>query len=321
MSSDEARDEERIRRITAVLRRLRNDELPDRLPIEADDALGELEREANHTIEAHDARFQERLLFSVGPVVLFRWRNSDGWPVEYVSDNVIDLTGHSGDDFMSRKQIYSDLIAKEDLPRVFEEVQRFSAAGNPWFVHEPYRLVRPDGRTVWVSDYSVIRRDASGAITHYFGYLFDITERIEELKRLEKSESIIRQLKTPVLQVWDGILAMPVLGAVDEERAAQMTESLLSEVSGQSVRVAVLDLTGLEEVNGATMEHLVRMVRAVQLLGCKCVVSGISPAVARVIVELGIDTGALSTFATLQSALGYALKWSETKSKPAVGKR
>ncbi len=304
----------RIQRVTAILKRLANEEVPKRLEVTGDDAIGELEREVNRTIEALDARLQERLLFSVGPVVLFRWRNSEGWPVEYVSPNVADLTGHSAEAFMSRRQIYSDLIVKEDLPRVFEEVQRYSASGTHWFAHQPYRLIRADKKSIWVSDYSVIRRDSEGAITHYFGYLFDISDRMAELNRLEKSEIIIRQLKTPVLRVWEGILAMPVLGVVDEERAAQMTDALLAEVSGQRVRVAVIDLTGLEDVDGGTMERLVRTVRAVQLLGCKCVVSGISPSVARIIVELGIDIAMISTFSTLQSALGYALEWSEAGS-------
>lgn len=306
-------DVERIRRIAGVLKRLADEELSEPLPEMDDSPIGQLEREVNRTIGALDARLQERLLFSIGPVVLFRWRNSEGWPVEYVSPNAGELTGYTAEAFMARQQIYSDLIVKDDLPRVFEEVQRYSAAGVNWFIHEPYRLVRADGQTIWVSDYSVVRRDSAGVITHYFGYLFDITERIAELTRLEKNEQIIRQLKTPVLRVWDGVLAMPVLGAVDEERAAQMTETLLQEVSNSAMSVAVLDLTGLEEVDGATMEYLVRMVRAVQLLGCKCVVSGISPAVARVIVGLGIDITTLSTFATLQSALAYALKLSGGK--------
>ncbi len=313
---DEHRSEaERIQRVVAILRRLVDEDLSAPLEVVDDGPLGELEREVNRTIEALDARLQERLLFSIGPVVVFRWRNSEGWPVEYVSANVFELTGHSAEAFMQRKQIYSDLIAKDDLPRVFDEVQKYSAAGVNWFVHEPYRLMRANNQTIWVSDYSVVRRNSKGEITHYFGYLFDITDRIEQLQRLEKSEEIIGQLKTPVLRVWDGVLAMPVLGAVDEERAAQMTESLLQEVSSSAMTVAVLDLTGLEEVDGATMEYLVRMVRAVQLLGCKCVVSGISPAVARVIVGLGIDIATLSTFATLQSALAYALKLSDGRAK------
>ena len=310
MERDGLTDVERIQRIASVLRRLVDEEQSEPLGIGDDGPIGQLEQEVNRTIEALNARLQERLLFSIGPVVVFRWRNSEGWPVEYVSPNVYELSGYTAEAFLGRQQIYSDLIVKEDLPRVFEEVQRFSAAGVHWFIHEPYRLVRADGRTIWVSDYSVVRRDSTGAITHYFGYLFDITERIEEINRLEKNEQIIRQLKTPVLRVWDGVLAMPVLGAVDEERAQQMMETLLQEVSTEAMNVAVLDLTGLHEVDGATMEYLVRMVRAVQLLGCKCVVSGISPAVARVIVGLGMDIATLSTFATLQSALAYALKLS-----------
>jgi rsbT co-antagonist protein RsbR len=313
MQGEQLTDVERIQRAAMVLKRLVDEELLERLVVVDDGPLGQLELTVNRTIDALDARLQERLLFSIGPVVLFRWRNSEGWPVEYVSTNVAELTGYTAEVFLERQQVYSDLIVKDDLPRVFEEVQRFSAAGVHWFMHEPYRLVRADGQTIWVSDYSVVRRDSAGAITHYFGYLFDITERIEEIGRLEKNEQIIRELKTPVLRVWDGVLAMPVLGAVDEERAAQMTDTLLQEVSSEAMSVAVLDLTGLDEVDGATMEYLVRMVRAVQLLGCKCVVSGISPAVARVIVGLGMDTTTLSTFATLQSALAYALKLSESK--------
>lgn len=318
MVRDGLTDVERIQRISAVLKRLVDEEHSEQLHIVDEGPIGQLEREVNRTIVALDARLQERLLFSIGPVVVFRWRNSEGWPVEYVSTNVSELCGYTADAFMKRQQIYSDLIVKDDLPRVFEEVQRYSAAGVNWFVHEPYRLVRADGQTIWVSDYSVVQRDSTGVITHYFGYLFDITERIEELNRLEKNEQMIREIKTPVLRVWDGVLAMPVLGAVDEQRAAQMTETLLREVSTEAMNVAVLDLTGLDEVDGATMEYLVRMVRAVQLLGCKCVVSGISPAVARVIVGLGIDIANLSTFATLQSALGYALKLSGAKTGPAL---
>lgn len=186
MQGEQVTDAERIYRIAAVLKRLVDEEQLERLVVVDDGPLGQLEQEVNRTIDSLDARLQERLLFSIGPVVLFRWRNSEGWPVEYVSANVFELTGYSAEVFLARQQVYSDLIVKDDLPRVFEEVQRFSATGVHWFMHEPYRLVRADGQTIWVSDYSVVRRDSAGVITHYFGYLFDITERIEEIGRLEK---------------------------------------------------------------------------------------------------------------------------------------
>src|SRR5690349_20447999 len=95
-------DAERIQRIVGVLKRLVDEELSEPL-IEVDDGpIGQLEREDTRTIEALDARLQERLLFSIGPVVVFRWRNAEGWPVEYVSQNVGELTGYTADAFMAR---------------------------------------------------------------------------------------------------------------------------------------------------------------------------------------------------------------------------
>ncbi|MRG92379.1 STAS domain-containing protein [Polyangium spumosum] len=299
---------ERLRRIANSLARIAEEAVPDLIQDIDEGPLGDIEQNLNRTIESLRTRKQERLLFSVGPVVVFRWRATEGWPVEYVSQNVIDLTGFPMEDYLAGALKYSDLVYPEDLKRVGEEVATFSASGAEWFAHEPYRLKRRDGRTLWIADYTVIRRDPeSGQITHYFGYIFDITDRIEQSLALERNERALRQLKSPLLHVWDGVLAMPVLGAVDEARASAMTDALLAEISRGNVRVSILDLTGLEDVDAATLEHLMAMVRAATLLGCQCLVSGISPRVATIIVSLGIDVAKLSTFGTLSAALGHAL--------------
>lgn len=297
----------RIQRIAEKVRSLASEEVPSPIEDIDDGPLGEIEREVNRAILALDNRLQERLLFSVGPVVVFRWRNTEGWPVEYVSPNVADLTGFSAAEYLSSAQIYAAHIPKEDLPRVMNEVQTFSASGVDWFVHEPYRLLRRDGRTIWVSDYSVIRRNAEGEITHYFGYIFDITERVEQSQKLVQNERTIQSLASPVLRVWEGILAVPLFGAVDEARAASMTNRLLEEISHGSISYCILDLTGMDAVDAATMEYLVRMVRAVSLLGSTCLLSGISPEVAKMIVELELDVSNVATFGTLSAALRSAL--------------
>ncbi|MDI1444561.1 PAS domain-containing protein [Polyangium sp. 6x1] len=299
---------ERLRRISATLARLANEELPDFIEDIDEGPLGDIERNLNRTIGTLATRQEERLLFSVGPVVVFRWRATEGWPVEYVSPNVAALTGFPTEDYLADKVKYSDHVYPEDLPRVIEEVSTNSASGAEWFAHEPYRIQRRDGQTLWIADYTVIRRDrASGQITHYFGYIFDTTDRIEQSLLLERNEQTLKQLKSPLLHVWDGVLAMPVLGAVDASRASAMTDALLAEITRSSVRVTVLDLTGLEDVDTATLDHLLRMIRAVELLGSRCLVSGVSPRVATIIVALGVDVAKLSTFATLSSALGHAL--------------
>lgn len=297
----------RLHRLEETLRRIASEDLPNPIEDIEDGPFGELERQVNRAIAALDHRLQERLLFSIGPVVVFRWRNTEGWPVEYVSPNVEDLTGFNAEEYLSSAQIYAAHIPKEDLPRVMDEVQTNSASGVNWFVHEPYRLVRKDGKTLWVSDYSVVRRDAQGQITHYFGYIFDITDRIEQAQRLVQKEQTIQKLVSPVLRVWDGVLAVPLFGAVDQAFASDMMTRLLQEISRSSASYCILDLTGLDSVDALTIEYLVQMVRAVELLGSTCLLSGISPSVATMIVELRLDISSVSTFGTLRSALEHAL--------------
>ena len=272
-----------------------------------DDLLGELEREVNHLIRATSTGLQERLLFLVGPVVMFRWVNAEGWPVEYVSPNIEALTGYPVDDFASGRRPYASLIHKDDLPRVFEEVTSNSKGDGQWFVHQPYRMVRADGAVLWVADYTVILRDETGKITHYFGYIMDISEQIEQLGRLNAQDQLLARLASPILQVGRGVLAMPILGVFAADGAARMTDDLLAAISRSAAHTAILDLTGLRDIDARTVELLLRTSRAVALLGCRCLLSGISPQVATLIVQLGMGQP-LATVATLQDALELALR-------------
>ncbi|MDI1428972.1 STAS domain-containing protein [Polyangium sorediatum] len=299
----------RMRRITDTLARLVDEEVPPLIEVIEDGPLGDIEREVNRAVTSLSARLEERLIFRVGPVVVFRWRAEPGWPVEYVSPNVLDLTGYPAEEFLSFSRTLSDLIVPEDVQRITEELRSFEASRVEWFTQSPYRIRKRDGRTIWVSDTAVIQRDPwTREVTHYFGYIFDSTDHIEQSIRLQQNESALRRLASPVLQVWDGVLAMPVIGALDEARAAHMTETLLQSITHGAIKVSVIDLTGLDDVDAATLEHIVQMVRAAELLGSRCLISGISSRVAAAIVSLGVDVTKLHTFATLSAALGHALR-------------
>ncbi|HEY0138139.1 MAG TPA: PAS domain-containing protein [Nannocystis sp.] len=297
-------------RLVALIERVRS--LADArtpAPIEApgDDALGELEQEVNRLIRATRTGLQERLLFLVGPVVMFRWVNAEGWPVEYVSPNIEALTGYPLADFATGRRPYASLIHKDDLPRVFEEVTSNSKGDVQWFVHQPYRMLRADGAVLWVADYTVILRDEAGTITHYFGYIMDISEQIEQLGKLNAQEQMLLRLASPILQVGRGVLAMPILGVFAADGAARMTDDLLAAISRSRAHTAILDLTGLQDIDAPTVELMLRTSRAVGLLGCRCVLSGISPRVATMVVQLGVNHQ-LTTVATLQDALELALR-------------
>ncbi|KYF82803.1 hypothetical protein BE11_23185 [Sorangium cellulosum] len=146
------------------------------------------------------------------------------------------------------------------------------------------------------------------------GELYAAREREQEERMLEQralieqQREVIHALSAPILQVWDGVLAVPLVGALDKERADELMHSLLLAVSRGDARFAILDTTGVEAIDEAVADHLVRIVRAVQLLGVRAIVTGIRPAVARTMTSLDIDMRALGTHATLREALKFCMR-------------
>ncbi len=143
---------------------------------------------------SHRVLQEERNIFVAGPVVSFKWRNAEGWPVEYVSPNVEEVLGYSVQYLTSGKMSYAELIPPEDLARVTSEVSTNSESGANNFIHEPYRIIRKDGRIIWIDDYTTILRNTEGEITHYLGYIIDITERRQAEEALRESEEKWRTL-------------------------------------------------------------------------------------------------------------------------------
>ena len=105
----------------------------------------------------------ERELFARGPVVVFRWQNLPGWPVEYVSPNAAEVFGFSAEQFLAGEAIYANLIHTDDIKRVSAEVAQGSESDSATVVHEPYRIIRADGVTRWLYDMTHVIRDAPDA--------------------------------------------------------------------------------------------------------------------------------------------------------------
>ncbi len=131
-------------------------------------------------------------------------------------------------------------------------------------------------------------------------------ERARSEVELRRQKEAIRALSTPIIEAWNGVLALPVIGVVDDARATQMAERLLHEIVRTRARFAVIDLTGVVGVDTSTVGHLLRVTRGAALLGSCCLVSGIRPEVATAMVEFG-DDQSFQTFGTLESALRFAL--------------
>ena len=125
----------------------------------------------------------------------------------------------------------------------------------------------------------------------------------QRLQTIEMQRSAIRELSTPVIEVWEGVLCLPVVGVMDTVRSAEMTEALLRAVTEKKTRYAIVDVTGIEVMDSRTTDHFIRMARAVRLLGAECVLAGISPNIAQTIVHMGVELAGLTTFRSMREAL------------------
>ncbi|MEA1917994.1 MAG: EAL domain-containing protein [Campylobacterota bacterium] len=125
-------------------------------------------------------------LFRVGPVVVFIWENKENWPILIVSENIERIYGHNRDDFLSDSLQYASLIHSEDASRVFQEVTVASKFNDTSFEHKPYRLKCKNGDYKWIQDTTQIIRNSNGDITHYVGYITNISE----LKELENEYAL-----------------------------------------------------------------------------------------------------------------------------------
>ncbi len=128
----------------------------------------------------------------------------------------------------------------------------------------------------------------------------------EELIRRQGEEML--ELSTPVIQLWDGILAMPIIGTLDSSRTQIVMEALLQQIVATRSPVAILDITGVPTVDTLTAQHLLKTVAATRLMGAECIISGIRPQIAQTIVHLGVSLGDIVTKASLADAFRIALK-------------
>ncbi|AKV00316.1 RsbR, positive regulator of sigma-B [Labilithrix luteola] len=194
---------------------------------------------------------------------------------------------------------------------------------------ELYTTLR-DGTGAWLSVTACPIRDAEGDVVAAVAVLRDVTEHrrfaaelADKNARLLASEhakdDALRQLRlavdelaTPILEVWDDVLALPLIGVVDSQRAADMSEHLLSEIARRRARFVIVDVTGVSTIDTTTADHLIRTVRSVELLGAECVVTGIAPSIAITLISIGVDLGSLVTRLTFKQGLAECIRRRET---------
>jgi rsbT co-antagonist protein RsbR len=137
-----------------------------------------------------------------------------------------------------------------------------------------------------------------------------LTTEIHQKTREEvinRQQQELLELSTPVVQLWDGVLALPLIGTLDSSRTQVVMESLLQRIVDTGAGIAIIDITGVPTVDTLVAQHLLKTVSAARLMGADCIISGIRPQIAQTIVHLGVELGDVTTKATLAGALAIAL--------------
>lgn len=130
---------------------------------------------------------------------------------------------------------------------------------------------------------------------------------------VERLRVAVEELSNPILEVWDDVLVMPIIGLVDSRRAADMVLRLLAEVARTQASFVIVDLTGVEIVDTKTADHLMKLMRKVEIVGARCVLTGIRPAVSETLVDIGVDFGRITTLRNLKHGLREALRHKRTE--------
>ncbi len=135
--------------------------------------------------------------------------------------------------------------------------------------------------------------------------------RAAQLDTIDRQQRAIQELSTPILQLWDGVLVLPVIGFIDSRRSQQMMERLLEEIVARQARYAIIDVTGVDVMDTQTADYFTKIFNSVRLLGAQCVLTGIRPAVAQTLVHIGVQLDEVTTRRNLQQGLQECLRLTE----------
>ena len=138
-------------------------------------------------------------------------------------------------------------------------------------------------------------------------YTVEVFQKSRE-EIINRQQQAMLELSTPVVELWDGILALPLIGTLDSERTQVVMESLLTRIVETGAAIAIIDITGVPIVDTLVAQHLLKTIAAARLMGADCLISGIRPQIAQTIVHLGVELGDVTSKATLAGAFAVALQ-------------
>jgi PAS domain S-box-containing protein len=214
------------------------------------------------------------------------------------------IKGYKPEEIIGRH--FSCFYPQEQIRSRFPERELKAAATEGRFEDENWRL-RKDGSQFWANVIITALRDKAGNLVGFGKVTRDLTEQKQTEETIKRQAQEILDVSTPVVQVWDGVVAAPLIGTLDSQRTEQFMERLLQRIVETNSPVALVDITGVPTIDTQTAQHLIETITAVRMLGAQVVLTGVRPALAQTLVHLGIDLSHIVTRSSLSAGLRIAL--------------
>ncbi len=214
------------------------------------------------------------------------------------------ITGYSASEVIGKH--FSMFYMKDDRDRKFPDYELQEADRVGRYESNGWRM-RKDGGKFWADVIIASLHDEDGKPRGFAKVVRDASERKKAEELIERQKRDLIELSTPVIHLWHGILALPIVGTLDSARCQIVMEKLLEGLVSTGCGVAILDISGVPTVDTLVAQHLMKTISAARLMGAECIISGIRPETAQTIVHLGVDLSTVKTKSSMARALEEAL--------------
>jgi anti-anti-sigma factor len=235
----------------------------------------------------------------------------------YENGQINDLLGYQIEELRAMgSAMIQNLMHPDDFAMIPGVQAEILQADDTDILNLEYRMCRKDQSWAWLRDrVRVFFRAPDGRVKQYMGAIQDITvEKEDAVERaslqqqvIEAQQIALRELSTPLIPLSDNVVIMPLIGSIDSQRAHQVMETLLEGVAQHHAAFVILDITGVQVVDTHVANVLIRAAQAIKLLGAQTILTGIQPAMAQTLVNLGVDLSQIMTRSTLQSGIAFVL--------------
>lgn len=224
-----------------------------------------------------------------------------------INNNMVELLGFSSKDELIG-QHHSILVS--EMHKTSDEYQLFWEQLRSGHTQKgEFERIGKEGKQVWIQAAYTPVKNEDGKVIKIIKVASDISKQKESMEALlVQQRKALQDMSVPTSQLWDKVSFIPLVGFIDSVRANKIMQIVLNNIQDKHNKVFILDISGISVIDTAIANHLLQIVKASNLMGCLCIISGVSSSVAQTIVELGIDTSNLVTTSTMQDAIRKAFQ-------------